>query len=331
MKSGTKLHFAFLWIALFATVIGQGYAARNGSGTYTVPNSFTPNSTISSADFNENFTDLATEITNSVAADGQTTLTGAIKGANGTVSAPAYSFASDLDSGMYRIGANNIGLAVNGTKIVDVGTAGATIVGAVSATSVDATTIKQGTYTLVPPGITVAYAGSAAPDGWLLSYGQAVSRETYANLFTNISTVYGTGDGSTTFNLPDCRGRVIAGKDDMGGSSANRLTNQTGGLNGDTLGATGGAETHTLLEAQLPAITPAGTITLDTLTLYRKQSVGGSGSINNILSGANQSDGTVSATLPSAATLTFTGTPFGSGDAHNNVQPTIIMNCIIKF
>jgi microcystin-dependent protein len=68
-----------------------------------------------------------------------------------------------------------------------------------------------------------------------------------------------TGDGSTTCNIPDCRGRVIAGKDDMGGTSANRLTNQSGGLNGDTLGAMGGSETHTLTEAQLPTITPAGT------------------------------------------------------------------------
>lgn len=123
--------------------------ARNGSGSYTIPNSFTPNSTISSADFNENFTDLATEITNSVAADGQTTLTGAIKGANGTVSLPAYSFASDLDSGMYRIGANNIGIGVDGAKVVDIAATGISIVG-----------------TITPSGVIVGSAGTNSAPGY---------------------------------------------------------------------------------------------------------------------------------------------------------------------
>jgi microcystin-dependent protein len=80
-----------------------------------------------------------------------------------------------------------------------------------------------------PSGVMVPYAGSSAPTGWLLCFGQAVSRSTYAALFTAIGTTYGAGDGSTTFNLPDARGRVIAGKDDMGGSAASRLnTSLTG-------------------------------------------------------------------------------------------------------
>jgi len=102
-------------------------------------------------------------------------------------------------------------------------------------------------------GMVMPYAGSAAPSGWLLAYGQDVSRTTYSGLFSAIGTTYGSGDGSTTFTLPDLRGRTVAGQDNMGGTSADRLTNQTGGLNGDTLGATGGSETHTLTEAQLPA------------------------------------------------------------------------------
>lgn len=67
------------------------------------------------------------------------------------------------------------------------------------------------------------YAGSVAPDGFLLCYGQAISRTTYSRLFAAISTAFGVGDGSTTFNIPDCRGRIIAGKDDMGGTAANAL------------------------------------------------------------------------------------------------------------
>lgn len=104
-----------------------------------------------------------------------------------------------------------------------------------------------------PSGVVLPFAGASAPNGWLLCAGQAVSRTTYAALFTAIGTAYGTGDGSTTFNLPDLRGRVPGGKDDMGGSAANRLTTAGSGVNGAVLGAAGGAETHTLTVPQMPA------------------------------------------------------------------------------
>ena len=97
---------------------------------------------------------------------------------------------------------------------------------------------------MLPVGVIVDYAGTSAPAGWLLCYGQNVSRTTYAALFAAIGVTHGVGDGSTTFTLPDYRGRVSAGKDDMGGTSANRLTNQTNGVDGDTLGATGGGGAH---------------------------------------------------------------------------------------
>jgi len=62
-----------------------------------------------------------------------------------------------------------------------------------------------------PTGLTVAYAGTTAPSGWLLCDGSAVSRSTYSDLFNVIGTTYGSGDGSTTFNLPDLRGRFAVG------------------------------------------------------------------------------------------------------------------------
>src|SRR5690606_34297519 len=111
----------------------------------------------------------------------------------------------------------------------------------------DAATVSQ----LVPIGTVVDYAGTTAPAGWLFCAGQAVSRSTYAALFAVIGTTYGSGNGSTTFNLPDLRGRVTAGRDNMGGTSADRLTNKPGGVNGDVLGATGGAETQALIVSQL--------------------------------------------------------------------------------
>ncbi len=91
-------------------------------------------------------------------------------------------------------------------------------------------------------GFVTAGAMSTAPAGWLDCGGQAVSRTTYAELFTAIGTTYGSGDGSTTFNVPDLRGRVIAGKDDLGGTLASRITNAIAGFIGSTLGASGGSQ-----------------------------------------------------------------------------------------
>jgi hypothetical protein len=91
--------------------------ARNGSGTYAIPNTFTPATTIVAADVNENFDDLGDEITNSVAADGQTSMTGALKLPNGSNGSPALTFASDTDTGLYRDAANNPAISAGGTKV----------------------------------------------------------------------------------------------------------------------------------------------------------------------------------------------------------------------
>jgi len=168
----------------------------------------------------------------------------------------------------------------------------------------------------IPAGSVMPYAGSTAPSGWLLSYGQAISRSTYATLFAAIGTTYGVGDGATTFNVPDLRGRLAAGQDDMGGTSANRLTGQTGGVNGDNLGAAGGAETQTLTTAQIPSHTHgAGSYVANI------QGPSGGGSSGYLGGGGN-------ATL--SKTVSGTSGATGSGGAHNNVQPTIILNYIIK-
>ena len=65
----------------------------------------------------------------------------------------------------------------------------------------------------MPAGSIIIFGGSSAPTGFLFCDGSAISRSTYSALFGIISTTYGVGDGSSTFNLPDIRGRVVAGKD----------------------------------------------------------------------------------------------------------------------
>lgn len=87
-----------------------------------------------------------------------------------------------------------------------------------------------------PAGIVLPFAGSTAPQGYLLCDGSAVSRTDYADLFAAIGTVYGAGDGSTTFNVPDLSGRVVIGVSQS-----------------HALGTTGGEATHVLTEQELPA------------------------------------------------------------------------------
>jgi microcystin-dependent protein len=104
----------------------------------------------------------------------------------------------------------------------------------------------------VPAGTVVPYAGITAPTGWALCYGQALSRSLYSNLFSIVATTYGAGDGSTTFNLPDLRGRLIYGKDDMGGVAANTIITAYG-IDGSALGAGGGSQNRTLSIAEIPS------------------------------------------------------------------------------
>lgn len=168
---------------------------------------------------------------------------------------------------------------------------------------------------LAPSGCVLPFAGATAPSGWLLCFGQEVSRSAYPDLFTALGTIYGSGDGSTTFNLPDMRGRVAAGEDDMGGTAAGRMTTAGSGVNGLALGATGGAQTHTLDTTQMPA--HGHNLALKYTT------VGGAGSSRNYWT-RSAVDTLFDGTVTNGASST------GGGGAHNNTQPTIILNYIIK-
>ena len=113
---------------------------------------------------------------------------------------------------------------------------------------------------LMPAGVIMPYAGTAAPSGWMLCYGQAISRATYSTLYAVIGTNFGSGDGMTTFNLPDLRGRMAIGLDNMGGSAAGRVAAATslavsGGLETMNLAHTHLTGDHTLTVAEMPSHT----------------------------------------------------------------------------
>lgn len=186
----------------------------------------------------------------------------------------------------------------------------------------DAATISQVTGA-GPLGIIADFAGATAPTGWMLCYGQAISRTTYAALFAVIGTAWGVGDGSTTFNLPDFRGRVGAGKDDMGGSDAGRLSTFFGAA-ARSIGGALGTAAHIL-----------------TLGQMARHSHGVNDPSHSHSRGGQQSGGVRYAGQgadpgyagESATGLSFTGISIqqsGGDEAHPNAQPTLIVNKIIR-
>jgi microcystin-dependent protein len=162
------------------------------------------------------------------------------------------------------------------------------------------TTVASALAALVPSGTISQTARSTAPTGYLFCDGSAISRTTFSSLFDAIGTAYGVGDNSTTFNLPNLKGRVPVGRD----SAQTEF---------DTLGETGGAKTHTLTTAEMPSHTH------DT----KAYNTGGSAAYaaNNLFI----SDGTNVIGNGGATTAT------GGGGAHNNLNPYVVLNYMIKI
>lgn len=178
----------------------------------------------------------------------------------------------------------------------------------------------------VPSGAMVDFAGASAPTGWLLCDGSAVSRSVFSNLFASIGTIWGPGDGSTTFNLPDFRRRAAVGS---GGTGTGTL--------GNTVGSVGGEETHTLITTEIPAhnhiasssVTDPGhfhTEEFDTGVVAAGTAVSG---ISSRASGQTGNSVTTSNTTGISVSTTTNNT--GGSGAHNNIQPSAIVTKIIKI
>ena len=220
----------------------------------------------------------------------------------GTVTLPTGTVTSVMIADGTIVNADiNASAAIDWTKLAVSSTVSATEVGyldgVTSAIQTQINNVIASLSSAVPTGTVSMYAGTTAPTGYLICDGSPVSRTTYSALFSAISTIYGNGDGSTTFNLPDLRGRAPIG------------VGQGTGLTNRTLGSRVGDETVTLTEAQMPS--------------HGHQFLFGR-------------DGTLgsSSTYVTQVSPTFTGagtsTAAGSGQAHPNMQPSIALNFIIK-
>lgn len=198
------------------------------------------------------------------------------------------------------------------------------------------------------------------PAGWLYCNGAAVSRTTYAALFSFFGLRYGSGDGSTTFNVPDYRGRALYGKGNMGGvAPAGRVTiafDETG------LGNAGGAETHTLTTSEIPSHTHTGTtdsggidhthtgttgsggvdhshtasgVGVVTGSTFSAAGGTGFGQTTVTTSGASAFAHTHGFTTSTASVVshahTFTSNANGGGTAHSITPPGIVVNFIVKY
>lgn len=164
---------------------------------------------------------------------------------------------------------------------------------------------------------------TAPNSSFIFPAGQAISRTTYAYAFSKWGTTYGSGDGSTTFNVPDKTGRVSAMKE----ASPTRLTSSYFGASGATMGAVGGLESQTLTTAQMPTHSHGVTDPGHTHSYSVHTTTANPGVSQTVI---DTIPGSLS-TPTISATTGITINNAGSGSAHNNVQPTIVCNYIIRI
>jgi microcystin-dependent protein len=214
----------------------------------------------------------------------------------------------------------------------------------------------------LPAGSMQMYAGTAtqtvsagvvtttAPSGWLLANGDAISRTTYSSLFSAIGTTYGTGNGSTTFNLPDLRGRLPMGSGTGVGLNASG-TGVTSGtaMTARALGAWFGEETHLLTTAELASHTHANTVSGGTTSGMSANTVHNhsvdraawtnSGSAPYTFTGGGSNIALQNIGINNSASLdhTHTFTPSisnasaGSNSRHAIIPPCVVVNYLIKI
>lgn len=181
----------------------------------------------------------------------------------------------------------------------------------------------------LPPGAIVPFGGpsgatgdagaAALPGGWLLCDGSAVSRITYASLFAAIGINYGGGDGITTFNLPDLRGRTVIG------------AGQGTGLSARTLGQTLGEETHTLSVNEMPAHSHTVNDPGHTHAVSGQVAFASSTSSCGVYCGTQEAPIQFGSGTGATAATGITLQSAGASAPHNVMQPSMVLNYLIKL
>jgi microcystin-dependent protein len=211
----------------------------------------------------------------------------------------------------------------------------------------------------MPAGMIMAYAATTPPKGWVTCNGAALSRTTYATLFSIIGTSYGTGDGSTTFNVPSLAGRTLIGFGAGPGLTARNTLNAPVGAETVTLSATEtgvaahghttsgwGGGTHTASggisvtdHSHSFTVMADGTNSHDhainsgTISYPAAQSDGGASSYKALSTTGSAPGGSASVTVANhghSVTIDANGAA-GATSAHNNMQPSAVVNFIIKY
>jgi len=187
----------------------------------------------------------------------------------------------------------------------------------------------------LPIGTVMKYAGTAAPSGWALCDGSLFSRSTFSQLFAAIGTSYGVGDGSTTFNVPDLRGKVPVGKD----AATFATLGATGGVETVALtAAQGGASNHTHTDNIAFGNPTQGTHQHSVTTAYSEDTgqtldwafANGAGRSFTVHGGLATNSLSAGAITQGAKTGAVTSSGATAGTAHTNLQPYLVMNFIIK-
>ena len=175
---------------------------------------------------------------------------------------------------------------------------------------------------IIPPGVIIGRGNNVTLSGYLPCDGSAVSRTTYAALYSAIGTAHGAGDGLTTFNVPDLRGRVPIGAG----------TGTYSGATARTLGQQVGAEEHTVTEAEMAAHSHAINDSGHTHTFSTGMNFGvGIETLPPAGALKNSNGAATNGATTGSSTTGYTGvTSTGGGDAHNNVQPSLVCAFLIK-
>lgn len=294
--------------------MGDTELPSDANGVYSLPNGYLAitGETIQASQHNPPLEDLAASMTQRLMRSGAAPMLGPLKAVDGTVGAPGLTFASATSTGFYKT-SDGVGLAVNGAKVVEFGAGGL---------------IKGGHFI----GELIPWTGLTPAPLCVFPYGQTLPRADFPDLWAFAqaeiaagNAFYNNGNGTTTFGIGDMRGCVVAARDNMGGTSAARLSTFFEGADSKILGARAGSQSVTLTTAQMPAHDhgvndPGHSHTYATWQPFGT-TAGNAGGITTL------GPSTLNSTSNSATGISIQSN--GSGQAHGNVQPTMVTNFIL--